>query len=148
MLSDEGPAACNFSLEEDAAVVVASIYDSTGEFVIELTGQNMPAGQHSLYWDGTDHNGNRVANGSFTFEIVATDANDREVLATPFFSGTVNKVMFEDDTSFLISGDHQIALGDVIQVASAEKIKNEVRPEPPASSPAPQSSIPLINGGK
>ena len=147
-LSNEVPAACDFNLEDDAAEVVATLYDSTGEFVVELTGQNMPAGQHSIYWNGIDYNGNRAINGNYTFEIVATDVNDQQVIAAPYFSGTVNKVMFENDTSFLISGDHKIALGDVFQVATGEKIENSDKPEPEAASPASQSSIPLINGGK
>ena len=147
-LTDKVPVACNFNLEDDAAAVVVSIYDSTGEFVKELTGQKMLAGQRSLNWDGSDYKGNRAPNGNYTFEIAATDINDRKVATTPFFSGTVNKVMFENDTPFLISGGYKIALGDVIQVAAAEKIENDENPESLAASLASQSSTPTINGGK
>jgi flagellar basal-body rod modification protein FlgD len=147
-LSDELPVTCEFSLEDDAVVVVASVYDSTGEFVKELKSQNLTAGQHSLFWDGTDKNGNRVANGNYTFELAAADANGRKIQTNPFFSGTVDKVTFENDTSFLISGAHKIALGDVIQVAAPQKIDNFDNPQPESTYTESQSSTPLINGGK
>ncbi len=147
-LTDEVPVACDFNLEDDAIMVVASIYDSTGEFVKELKGQNLPAGQHSLFWDGTDKNDNQVANGIYTFEILAADVNDRKVQTTPFFSGTVDKVTFEKDTSFLISGDHKIALGDVIQVADPKENEKIDDPASDSTYPASQSSNPLINGGR
>lgn len=147
-LTDELPVACEFSLEDDAVVVAASVYDSTGEFVKELKSQNLTAGQHSLFWDGTDKNGNRVANGNYTFELAAADANGRKIPTNPFFSGTVDKVTFENDTSFLISGAHKIALGDVIQVAAPLKIDNFDNPQPESTYTESQSSTPLINGGK
>lgn len=147
-LTDEVPVACEFSLEDNAVVVVASVYDSTGEFVKELKSQNLTAGQHSLFWDGTDKSGNRVANGNYTFELSAADVNGRKIKASPFFNGTVDKVTFENDTSFLISGPHKIALGDVIQVAAPQKIDNFDDPQPEPAHAASQSSTPLINGGK
>ena len=39
---------CDFSLEENAAVVVVSIYDSTGEFVKSFQSENLKAGEHEL----------------------------------------------------------------------------------------------------
>ena len=120
-LSDDGPVQCDFSLDNDAVLVVASIYDSTGKYVTDFESKNLSAGQHSLFWDGTDKNGNRVANGNYTFEILAADASGRDIDTTTFFSGTVDKVTFENNTSYLVSGNQKIALGDVIEVAASEE---------------------------
>jgi flagellar basal-body rod modification protein FlgD len=120
-LNDDGPVQCDFSLDNDAAIVVANIYDSTGKYVTDFESKNLSAGQHSLFWDGTDKNGNRVANGNYTFEILAADANGRDIDTTTFFSGTVDKVTFVNNTSYLVSGNQKIALGDVIEVAASEK---------------------------
>ena len=116
------PAGCDFKLDEDAAVVVASIYDHTGEFVTSFEGQNLTAGQHTLYWDGTDKNGNRATSGNYTFEILAADAAGNNIQTTTFFSGIVNKVIFENNTTYLISGGQKVALGDVIQVSAPENM--------------------------
>ena len=117
-LSDGEPIGCDFSLGRGAAEVVVNIYDSTGEFVKAFGSEDLAAGRHTLVWDGTDRNGNPAKDGNYTFEILAADANDKNVNVTAFFTGTVDTVTFENNTPFLISGGQKIALGDVIQVAA------------------------------
>jgi flagellar basal-body rod modification protein FlgD len=115
-LTDGEPVGCNFNLEASAAVVMMSIYDSTGEFVKSFEGQNLTAGQHTLHWDGLDKDGNQVSDGIYAFEILAADAEGQNIKATTLFSGIIDKVMFENNQAYLLSGDHKIALGDVIRV--------------------------------
>jgi flagellar basal-body rod modification protein FlgD len=119
-LDDGGPAECNFSLDGSAAVVTISIYDSTGEFVKSFEGKDLAAGQNTLFWDGTDKDGNKVTDGAYTFEILAADVEGGNIKATTFFSGTVDKVTFENNQAYLISGTQKYALGDVIQVGAPE----------------------------
>ena len=139
-LTDGRPAGCDFEIDENAAVVVVSIYDHTGEFVTSFEGQNLSAGQQTLYWDGTDKNGNPAAPGNYTFEVMAADANGNSIQATTFFSGSVNKVVFENNTTYLIAGGQKVALGDVIQVSAPENID--------ADQLIAEQNNPLINGGK
>lgn len=146
-LSDDGPVKCDFELDGDAVLAVANIYDSTGKFVADFESNNLSAGQHSLFWDGTDNNGNRVAGGNYTFEILAADADGRDIAATTFFSGTVDKVTFDNSTTYLISGDQKIALGDVIEVAAPQEAKINDIPESSQAAAQAQSSNPVINGG-
>jgi flagellar basal-body rod modification protein FlgD len=146
-LSGDEPVNCDFSLDDDAALVVVNIYDSTGEFVTAFEGNNLTAGPNALYWDGTDKNGNRVADGNYTFEISAADVNGRDIDTTTYFTGTVDKVTFESNASFLSAGNQKIALGDVIQVAIPETTQNT---DPAVSNPVntqSQSSNAFINGG-
>lgn len=147
-LTDDGPVRCDFNLAEDADLIVASIYDSTGKFVTEFEGRNLSAGSQSLLWDGTDQNRNRTANGNYTFEIQATDATGRDIDTTTFFNGTVDRVTFENNTSYLIAGNQKVALGDVIEIAASEKEKNIDSSESDSADAASQSSNLLINGGK
>jgi flagellar basal-body rod modification protein FlgD len=147
LLSDDGPVECDFKLDGDAVLAVANIYDSTGKFVADFEGNNLSAGQHSLLWDGRDNNGNRVAGGNYTFEILAADADGRDIATTTFFSGTVDKVTFDNSTTYLISGDQKIALGDVIEVAAPQETKTNDIPESSQATPQTQSSNPVINGG-
>jgi flagellar basal-body rod modification protein FlgD len=119
-LTDGEPIGCDFSLDRDAAAVVVNIYDNTGEFVKAFDSENLSAGRHALVWDGTDRNGNPAKDGTYSFEILAADANGQGVNVTTFVTGTVDTVTFENNTPFLISGGQKIALGDVIQVAAPE----------------------------
>ena len=123
-LDNGGPIGCNFELDESAAVVTVSVYDSTGEFVKSIEGQDLAAGQNTLLWDGTDQNGNQVADGGYTFEILAADAEGGSIKATTFFTGTVDKVTFENNQAYLISGIQKFALGNIIQVGAHESTAN------------------------
>ncbi len=103
-------------------MAVVNIYDSTGGFVKAIESDGLSAGRHTLVWDGADKNGNPATDGSYTFEILAADANGQKVNATALFTGTVDTVTFENNTPFLISGDQRIAVGDVIKVATPHKL--------------------------
>ena len=121
-LADGQPAGCQFKLDGNAGQVVVSIYDHTGGFVKSFESQDLAAGQHTLYWDGTDQNGNLAASGNYTFEVLAADANGNRIETTTFFNGQVNKVVFENNTTYLMAGDQRVALGDIVQVGEIENI--------------------------
>jgi flagellar basal-body rod modification protein FlgD len=147
-LSDNGPVQCDFSIDDDAAVVVATVYDSTGKYVADFESRNLSDGQHSLFWDGTDNHGNRMPGGNYRFEILAADAKGREIGSTTYFSGAVDRVTFENDTSYLISGNQKIALADVIEVAVVNNAETSSNPYSDSAGSPTQSSNPLINGGR
>jgi flagellar basal-body rod modification protein FlgD len=119
-LADGQPADCEFKLEGDASVAVVSIYDQTGGFVRSFESLNLAAGNHTLNWDGSDQNGNLAPSGNYTFEVLAADANGNNITTTTFFNGQVNKVVFENNTTYLIAGDQRVALGDIVQVGETE----------------------------
>ena len=116
------PVACNFKLDGDAAMVGVSIYDQTGEFVRSFEGLNLSAGHHSLQWDGMDQNGSPVAAGNYSFDVMAADANGNAVQTTTFFTGSVDKVTFANNTTYLISGDQRVALGDIVEVGAVNEL--------------------------
>jgi flagellar basal-body rod modification protein FlgD len=147
-LTDDGPVQCDFNLADDADLIVASIYDSTGEFVTEFESKNLSAGSHSLLWDGTDQNRARMASGNYTFEILAADANGQDIDTTTFINGTVDRVTFENNATYLIAGNQKFALNDVIEIAVSEKQKDIDSSESDTADAESQSSNLSINGGK
>jgi flagellar basal-body rod modification protein FlgD len=116
------PVACNFKLDKDAALVGVSIYDQTGQFVRSFEGLNLSAGHHSLQWDGMNQNGSPVAAGAYSFEVMAADANGNAIQTTTFFTGSVDKVTFSNNTTYLISGDQRVALGDIVEVGAVNQM--------------------------
>ncbi|MGD8717120.1 MAG: flagellar hook capping FlgD N-terminal domain-containing protein [Desulfobacterales bacterium] len=138
-LSDGNPVDCNFNLVTDAAVVVVTIYDQTGEYIKSFEAQNLSAGDNTLAWDGTDKDGNQVLGGDYTFEILAADVNGKPIGSTPFFSGTVSKVTYENSIAHLVSGNQKIAMGDVLQVAAPQTIEDSLETE--------EQLNPLVNEG-
>jgi hypothetical protein len=57
-----------FKLERDSQVRI-TIYNVMGQRVRTLADEAMPAGQHSVAWDGRDSKGNSVAPGSYFYEL-------------------------------------------------------------------------------
>ncbi len=60
------------SLKQESKVVMA-VYNIKGEKVKTLVNGNLPAGMHTIPWNGADENGLSVASGIYFFKIDARD---------------------------------------------------------------------------
>ena len=60
------------SLKQESKIVMA-VYNIKGEKVKTLVNENLPAGMHTIPWNGTDENGISVASGIYFFK---TDARN------------------------------------------------------------------------
>lgn len=68
------PAAIRFRLPEAQAVSLR-IFDTAGRCVRDLISAAMPAGEHEVYWAGTDQDGARVSSGVYFCQLQAGDRN-------------------------------------------------------------------------
>lgn len=119
---DGQPSGCVFKLDGDAAQVMVSIYDHTGGYVTSFESQNLATGLHTLYWDGSDQYGNTAPAGNYSFEVLAADAAGQNIQSTTFFSGNVSKVIFDNNTTYVIAGDQRVAMGDILEVGVSENL--------------------------
>ncbi len=60
--------------------VKLKIYDVLGKEVKTLLDQEKQAGQHVIYWDGTDQHGQRVASGVYFYRMAVTTKDSRTFL--------------------------------------------------------------------
>ncbi len=61
--------------------VEITVYNVLGQKINTLVNTTMPAGEHSVAWDGTDYNGSNVASGLYLYQIQAGDyAETRKML--------------------------------------------------------------------
>lgn len=105
-----------FNLDQSATGVYASIYNSQGELVREVTQTGTYAsGENSIAWDGLDNKGNALANGQFNFEVQAVGSSGT-FSGTPTRNFTINSVEFVDGKSILRSGENNIDINNVIGV--------------------------------
>jgi flagellar basal-body rod modification protein FlgD len=112
-------AACEFELPAEAKRLVVTIYDAAGGFVKDIDLSGNFSGRQKVAWDGTDRNGNPVADGSYRFEVQAEGVNGNSLSVSPRSRGIVTGVVFEDGVTFLVTGQHRFAIGDVLQVGQA-----------------------------
>lgn len=105
-----------FDLQGDSTGVFIKVYNQYGDFMRDIDAGAMTAGQQSVTWDGIDYQGRRVPDGSYRFEVMAMDENGNNVPATTFTTGTVSGVYYKNGMSYLLAGNQEVALGDVVQV--------------------------------
>ena len=107
-----------FTLADNAAGSYITIYDGSGNYIRQIESGGMTTGDQSVSWDGMDYLGSRVPDGVYTYNVSAIDAAGNSVGVTQFASGVVTGVNFEDGLAYLLVGDREIPMGNVVQVLS------------------------------
>lgn len=96
-----------FSIEEDATIEI-SIYDAEGYEIRQIQYGPAEAGSHQIEWDGMDNQGNPVEDGSFTYEVVATNENGVYVSVQTQSKLRVTGLTYESGSPYLLVGDLRI----------------------------------------
>ena len=107
----------HFELRENSSSVFINVYNDAGDLVKTIENGLMGEGKQSVEWDGTDNNGNALPEGIYKFEVMAVDTNGDEVQTATYVSDTVTGVTFKNGITYLLAGEMQIPIGDVIEVA-------------------------------
>ncbi|MBL7149962.1 MAG: T9SS type A sorting domain-containing protein [Candidatus Cloacimonetes bacterium] len=61
-----------FDLPQDSKVKI-TIYNIKGQKVKTLVNEVLPAGEHSIVWNGRDSNGKQVGSGIYFYKLIAGD---------------------------------------------------------------------------
>jgi flagellar basal-body rod modification protein FlgD len=112
---EDGQASWGYSLNADAADVTITVKDSDGNTVWEGAGET-EAGKHTFSWDGKDNDGTQLADGEYTIEISATDADGESVYGYTTVVGTVDGIDSSSGETLLTIGGVTVAFDDVIGV--------------------------------
>ena len=105
-----------FDLAGDASKAYVYVYDSGDNLVKTIECGALSAGGQSIEWDGTNDDGYGVSDGRYTFDVAATDVDGNTIDASKIIGAKITGVTFEEGTTYLVSGDVRIAMGDVIEV--------------------------------
>jgi uncharacterized repeat protein (TIGR02543 family) len=62
-----------------ASQVTVNIYNETGQLVRTLVDGEMPAGRHTIYWNGKNQAGSSLASGLYLYQLVARGRNGEAV---------------------------------------------------------------------
>ena len=100
-----------YDLSGNADSVTIRIYDQDGLLVdtVETGDQNI--GENSVTWDSS-----LMADGQYTVEVSAADANGDAVSVSTIIRGTVTGVTFKDNSPYLFVNGGEITFGDIISV--------------------------------
>ncbi|MFQ5453842.1 MAG: FlgD immunoglobulin-like domain containing protein, partial [Candidatus Zixiibacteriota bacterium] len=61
-----------FSLPTNSSVKI-TVYDILGQVIRTIVDERLPAGYHSITWDGKDKDGNVVSTGIYFYKLKAND---------------------------------------------------------------------------
>jgi flagellar basal-body rod modification protein FlgD len=111
-----GAASFSYTLPSDAKTVSIAIRNEDGTVVRTLRG-NTGAGAQTIAWDGRGDTGNRLADGTYTYAVTATNANGQPILAQTGLTGRVDGFDITAGTDIILrAGTLRIPIGDVATV--------------------------------
>jgi flagellar basal-body rod modification protein FlgD len=115
-LNNQDGANLSYELPDWADKVTINIYDADSQRIKQIEQLHQDEGTHTICWDGTDREGNKVAAGTYTFEVTA-ESNGESIWVTPYMVGQVCGISFsnEDGPSFQV-GDQKIPISKIIQI--------------------------------
>lgn len=111
----------NFELLDDAQAVYINVYDKPGNLVRSIQSGQMDAGPQTFSWDGRNDSGNTVADGIYTYEVLAVDELDDKVPVTMFTKGHVSSVILKDNATYLVVGEIEVPIGSVVEINDAQE---------------------------
>jgi flagellar basal-body rod modification protein FlgD len=113
-----GAATVGVNLAAQAANVTLSIKDASGKVVNTLDQGAQSSGTHLFSWNGQDSQGNTLADGTYTVEVAAKDADGAAVTATTSSYITVESVLFSNGTVLLMAGGKSFTLDNVNEISA------------------------------
>jgi len=110
------PDPIRFDLVNDADSVYIQIYDNFGGFVTDIQAGARQAGEQQMAWDGRDSNGTVVADGSYTFTVMAMNADGAIVSSNSYTTGVVTGVDYKTGGTNLLINDREVPISSVIRI--------------------------------
>jgi len=114
-LESEKTVMLRFDLEGDGTPAEIVIKDKDGNVVRKISITEFKQGTNQVSFDGKDNNGNALAAGNYTYEIVSASGDKVEGLTT-YANYLVDAVAFDGSTILLKSAGVAINLGDISEV--------------------------------
>jgi flagellar basal-body rod modification protein FlgD len=116
-LTSVGSPTGSYKLQGDATTVSINVVDGTGQVVRTLAPGAQRGGSQTFEWDGRDASGKRVGNGTYNFNVSATDSNGIPVPASTEVTGMVTEVTYENGAPEVVVGGAHVSLADVTSIA-------------------------------
>ncbi|MCB2147960.1 MAG: flagellar hook assembly protein FlgD [Deltaproteobacteria bacterium] len=123
-VNNGNPDPIRFDLVNDADSVFIQIYDNYGGFVSDIQVGSRQAGEQQVVWDGRDSNGAAVADGPYTFTVMAMNADGSVVSSNSYTTGVVTGVDYKTGATNLLINDHEVPISSVIRIEETGNVEN------------------------
>lgn len=117
----------HYKLAETSDVMI-TIYNADGHSVKTLYAGQKGEGSHAISWDGTDKSGEKVPDGSYSYEVLANNGYGY-VNAPTTVSGVVEAVIYQNGKPYLQVDGMLLDPDSLVQMkASAEEAETPMSP--------------------
>ena len=120
-LQSENGASLKYKLLDYAPNVQINIYDQEKHNINTLTISNIEAGLNETTWDGKDMEGQKMAPGKYSFEVIAWDDQDYEIKAYPCTTGKITEVSLIDSPPTVEVDGEVVPITSIMQIQSGEE---------------------------
>jgi len=110
-----GTANWTYGLDSAASTTTLTVANSSGKTVYSASGETT-AGTHDFTWDGTDNNGNQLADGTYKLTVASTAKDGSTVTTSVASKGTVTGVDLSGTTPQLVIGSSEVPIADATLV--------------------------------
>ncbi len=108
-----------YELPDGIRNVRINIYNEYGTLIKSIESSN-EKGSNKLLWDLTDNNGEKVTNGNYRFDVIATDFNDNTIDVTSYIIGLIQGVRYTENGTMLLINGAQYSAGDILEIINNE----------------------------
>ena len=115
-VSGGNPDPIRFDLSNDADSVYIQIYDTYGNFVTDIEAGARHAGEQQVNWYGRDSSGMAVADGSYTFTVMAMNVDGSVVSSTAYTTGIVTGIDYKTGSTNLLINNSEVPISSVIRI--------------------------------
>ncbi|MBF0100330.1 MAG: hypothetical protein HQK77_05410 [Desulfobacterales bacterium] len=137
----------SFTIDQPASTTVI-VSNKDGLEVRRINLGNIDPGTHNIQWDGRDNSGKSVADGSYSYEVVAESEGGTFVPVKTTVSGEVTGVTYQNGIPYLMLNDTLISPSSVIKVLKVSEqvpASNETNQPATSSDSQGQDTIQLPN---
>ncbi|EMG35673.1 flagellar hook capping protein [Desulfocurvibacter africanus PCS] len=114
-----------YELEEPVSDMYVNVYDSYGALVDTQKVGARQAGSYEFQWDGTDFNGAKLSDGTYTMAIAAENAKGESVMVYTEVSGKVSGVSGESGIPMLrLTDGRTVSFFNVKEIVSDGESSN------------------------
>ena len=115
-VTDSKTAPIRFDLENDADGVFLQIYDKLGEFVTDIDAGFLQAGEQQVQWDGRTAEGLQAPDGTYSFTVMAMNADGSPIDVATYTTGIVTGVDYTTGDTNLLINNRQIPIASVVRI--------------------------------
>ncbi len=109
-----------YTLPASASSIEVNIKDENGNIVRTFDSPPSKTGDSKLLWDFSDNKGNKLPDGTYTFEVIAKNAGGDDMTVTLFKWGKIDGIRFSENGTTLIVDGNEYLLSDIMEILNNE----------------------------